>query len=165
MGSTQFTYERSLRPGKSIEATLGIIGLGFDPQEVNPRGATFKIGYKFIKTPDYILPGMRSSHILNGGYIRPELIFNAYSYENYYYDYMYNPEASSRTNSFSGAIVLNIGKQWVFSDSFLIDFYIGAGYGFASDSGDMDYHYGFAGGFSEFPIALTGGLRIGFLIK
>jgi hypothetical protein len=167
LGSMQFTYERSIKPGKSFETTLGIIGLGFDPSEIQPRGATIKVGYKFIKTPDYILPGMRSSHILNGGYIRPEVIFNFYTYDSYNYDYSFYPYETTRKESFSGALVLNVGKQWVFSNSFLIDFYLGAGYGFASnaDNYDNNNHFGFVGAFPEFPIAFTGGLRVGFLFK
>ncbi len=35
-GNTTFAYERSIKPGQSLEATLGIIGLGFDPQRCKP---------------------------------------------------------------------------------------------------------------------------------
>lgn len=168
LGSLQFSYERSLKPGRSIETTLGMIGLGFDPADIDPRGVTAKFGYKLIKTPDYIIPGMKASHILNGGYIKPEIIFNYFAYDGYTYDYSSYYSTSGRYNSFSGAIVLNLGKQWVISN-FLIDLYIGAGYGFASN-GDDDYsdltnYYGFVGAFPGFPIALSGGLKMGFLFK
>lgn len=165
MGSTQFTYERSIKPGQSIEGTIGIIGLGFDPSDINSTGATFKLGYKFIKTPDYRIPGMQFSHLLKGGYVRPELIMNFFSYDGYSdIGYSY---AENRVDVVSGALVINLGRQWVYSDSFLIDFYFGLGYGFSSDEtgGSAPLHYGFMGGFNEFPLVVTGNFRIGFLLK
>lgn len=74
-GNTTFAYERSLQPGRSIEASLGIIGLGIDPGNRNQEGAFVKLGYKFIKDPDFYLRGMRYAHILKGGYIKPEVAF------------------------------------------------------------------------------------------
>jgi hypothetical protein len=88
-GNTTFAYEHSLRPGRSVEASLGIIGLGIDPGEKNPGGAFIKFGYKFIKDPDFYLRGMRYAHILKGGYIKPEVALgflsrDTYNYINYY---------------------------------------------------------------------------------
>jgi hypothetical protein len=162
-GSLQFSYERSLEPGKSIETTLGIIGLGVDVTGTEPAGGTIKFGYKMIKTPDYIIPGMRAKHILNGGYIKPEIIFNYFQYNAYSYDYY--SYGTTRGNSISGAIVLNFGKQWIINN-FLVDFYLGTGFGFASNDDYYDgLYYGFAGAWDGFPIAFTGGLKIGFLFK
>lgn len=45
------------------------------------------------------------------------------------------------TDVFSMAVQLVIGKQWVMSDQFLIDFYGGVGHGF--DNRDGDYHFGY----------------------
>lgn len=163
LGSTQFSYERSLKPGKSFETTLGIIGLGKDVTDTSPRGATFKFGYKLIKTPDYYVPGMRSSHILNGGYIKPEIVFNVFNYDETNYDFYQS--TTTRENSFSGAFILNLGKQWIVSN-FVLDLYFGAGFGFASNSDYYDgggLYYGFLGAYDGFPIALSGGLKIGFL--
>lgn len=166
LGSLQFSYERSLSPGKSIETTLGLIGLGVDVTDRNVGGATLKFGYKMIKTPDYLIPGMRAKHILNGGYIKPEIIINYFQYDGYNYDYMSYTSSTSRQNSISGAIVLNFGKQWIIN-KFLVDLYLGTGFGFASNS-DNSYdglYYGFAGAWDGFPIAFTGGLKIGFVFK
>jgi hypothetical protein len=167
VGSTQFSFEHSMKPGRSIEFTLGIIGAGVDVQDDNAFGATFKFGYKFIKTPDFLMPGMSYSHLLKGGYIRPEVIMNIYNYTSYTYD-MFGFARSTRETSISGAFVLNLGKQWIFDNVFLIDFYVGVGYGFASRSGGDNYggfFYGFTGAEPQLPIALTGNLRIGFLLK
>ena len=167
LGSTQITYERSIKPGQSIESTLGIIGLGFDPAEVNAKGVTIKFGYKFIKTPDYLMRGMHYSHLLKGGYVRPEIIMNFYSYDNYYYDYSFAPNENSRESTVSGAIMINLGRQWVYADAFLLDLYFGVGYGFSNNEGANGsyYHYGFAGGYEDFPIAFALGFRVGFLLK
>lgn len=159
----QFGYERSIKPGQSIDGTLGIIGIGADPSELNPGGAYLKIGYKFISTPDYYIKGMRYSHLLKGWYAKPEIIISVFSREKYYY-YNFN-ESISRETIVAGAVVMNIGKQWVFSDSFLIDFFLGAGFGFANNGGDFDYFYGFMGAANGFPVALSGGFKIGFLLR
>lgn len=168
IGSTQITFEHSIKPSRSMEYTLGIIGAGVDVQDDNAFGATLKFGYKFIKKPDYILPGMSLAHILNGGYVRPEVIVNVFGYDSYTYDYGMN--SFNRETSFSGAIVLNIGKQWVYDNAFIIDFYVGVGYGFSTSTNEdyNDYegfYYGFAGAVDGVPIALTGNLRVGFLLK
>lgn len=167
-GSTSFSYERSLRPGRSLEATLGIIGLGLDPDDRNPGGAFLKFGYKFIKDPDYYLRGMRYAHILKGGYIKPELALAIFSRDGitYYDTYPYYGH-ESRSNIVSGAVQLVFGKQWVFDNVFLVDLYGGIGYGFSSgdESDENFYHYGYIFTSNEFPMAFSGGLKIGFLFK
>ena len=157
----QFSYERSLKPGASIEFTLGIIGIGADPADINPGGAYIKVGYKFISTPDYYMKGMRYSHILKGWYVKPEIILSAYERDEIYY--WYSNESRMRETIFAGAAVVNLGKQWVFNDAFLIDLFLGAGFGFSNNGGEFDYFYGFMGAAEGFPIAITGGFKIGFL--
>ena len=44
-GNTTFAYERSIKPGRSFEVTLGIIGLGLDPRDVDPTGFFHKRRY------------------------------------------------------------------------------------------------------------------------
>jgi hypothetical protein len=157
----EFSYEHSIKPGRSMEISLGIIGIGADPGDINPGGAYLKAGYKFISTPDYYLKGMRYSHLLKGWYVKPEIIFSAFGRDQTYY--WYSNETTTRETILSIAGVVDIGKQWVFSDSFLIDLYLGAGFGFANNDGDFDNFYGFIGAPEGFPIALTGGFKIGFL--
>lgn len=166
-GNTTFYYERSLKPGRSIEAGLGIIGLGINVGDRNAAGFFTKIGYKFIKSPDFYLRGMKYAHILKGAYFKPELLIGYYAYDQdvYYDSYYYSYPSSERTNVAMAALFLNFGKQWVVDNSFLVDFFFGVGYGF--DSGDYDegYHFGYVGGAEEFPIAAEAGLKIGWLFK
>lgn len=170
-----FIYERSLKPGQSIEASLGIIGIGYNPDKnVEQTGAFVRFGFKFIKSPDYYTRGMKYAHILKGSYIRPEILFGSYSetntYQEYsYYPYYYNTVTTINDRITYGAIQLSFGKQFVFDDSFLIDYYVGLGYAFSSHS-VSNYesgipYFGGAGGSSSSPFSVSGGLRIGFLIK
>jgi hypothetical protein len=170
-GYTAISFERNLKPGRSIEATVGIIGFGLDNMNANAGGANIKFGYKFIRDPDFYLRGMRYAHILKGGYIKPELSFGVFDsdYETYNYDYnsyYYNP-VKHRETVISGAFQIVFGKQWVFDNIFLIDYSLGIGYGFSASSGNQTsiYHYGYSVGPSEFPISFSTGLRIGLLLK
>ncbi|MHC1774698.1 MAG: hypothetical protein AB9834_04720 [Lentimicrobium sp.] len=164
-GNTTFGYERSLRPGRSIEANLGIIGLGTNPNDENAGGAFFKLGYKFIKDPDFYLRGMRYAHILKGGYVKPEFALGFFTHDAWYYDDYSSYSESTREDVFSGTIQLVLGKQWVFDNTFAIDIYGGVGYGFSTSESSTTYHYGYTIAESDFPIAVSSGLKIGWLFK
>jgi hypothetical protein len=171
-GNTTFAFEHSLKPGRSIEGTLGIIGLGIDPNDYDPRGAFLKFGMKFIKSPDFYMRGMRYAHILKGAYVKPEISFGYYSREFDFHDYSssyYYNYYTRREDVFTGAFHLDIGKQWVFDDAFLLDFFFGLGYGFATYPNnyydDPTYQYGYIIVSETVPISLSAGLKIGFLLK
>jgi hypothetical protein len=149
-GVTTFGYERALKPGQSIETAAGIIGLGFKNPD-NAIGVGLKAGYKFIRSPDFYLQGMRYAHILKGGYVRPELAFASYQLR----------DKDRQVTKF--AVLLNLGKQWVFSDVFLVDLYFGFGYGYSNAREFEDYPYFIGVGTNRTPIALTGGFNIGIL--
>ena len=121
------SYERSLGAGRSIEGTLGIMGIGFDPLNVHPEGVFAKFGYKFIKSPDFYLRGMKYAHLLKGAYFKPEIALSTYSVNQS--QLVYNTYNTVRQNTFSGAFLLNVGKQWVFDNRFSVDYSIGLGYG------------------------------------
>ena len=165
-GATSFSFEHSLRPGSSIEGTLGIIGLGTDITDYSSGGLYLKFGYKFIKSPDFYLKGMRYAHILKGAYIRPEISFATYGVKkSRLYDYNGNlvgSGTSDGSNTMFG-LMLNFGKQWVLQDRFLIDWFAGLGYGFGHNETDDSFHFAFLGGVSGSPFAMTSGLRIGVL--
>ncbi len=174
-GAISVGYERSLSPGKSLEGTLGIIGIGRDIDGVDPKGAYIKAGMKFILRPDFTLKGMKYSHQLNGWYFKPEFDFSFYQSDAYSNNWGYATN-TSRKNIAAGAFILNFGKQMVLSNIFLVDLYVGVGYG-ADNNGDdgydpntgayeytSPYHYGFVMG-QDVPLAATAGLRIGFLTK
>jgi len=165
-GATSFSFEHSLRPGNSVEATLGIIGLGTDMNDNSSTGAYVKLGYKFIKSPDFYLKGMQYSHILKGAYIKPEVSLATYRSEEYLAIYYYDSPiagSNSKVTTTMFAIMLNFGKQWVYQDRFLIDWFTGIGYGFGTSNDDNPFHYAFLGGSNGSSFAITSGLRIGIL--
>jgi hypothetical protein len=163
MGSTEFIYEQSIKPGRSWETAIGIIGLGADPQGYNPSGVFGKFAYKFIRDPDYYMQSMHYSHILKGSYIAPEIGLRYMSYDAYIYDYDNYSSSESRTERFDVALLLKFGKQWVFDDAFLVDTHLGIGYGFGGDEYEEPLNYGFIVGNGDFPIAFTGGIRVGWV--
>lgn len=163
-GNTSLSYERSIRPGRSYEMTLGLIGMGIDPNDNNQGGFFVKGGIKFIKSPDFYLKGMRYAHVLKGSYIKPEIAFGYYK-KNYKEYEFFSKSKTTRESFASAAIFLNLGKQWIIDNSFLMDFYFGFGYGIDSGPTEGGYHYGYSIGPSQVPLAVQGGFKIGFLFK
>uniref|UniRef100_UPI003216C52A hypothetical protein n=1 Tax=uncultured Draconibacterium sp. TaxID=1573823 RepID=UPI003216C52A len=168
-GTTELVYERNIKPGRSWETALGIVGLGNDVQGVDPAGVYGKFAYKFMRNPDFYINRMHYSHILKGAYIAPEIALRYMSYDsdhwNHYYDNngnYYDNYTEKRENLFTLALMLKFGKQWVFDDAFLVDIYWGVGYGIGADDNE-GLSYGFIVAPDEFPIALTSGIRIGWV--
>lgn len=146
LGYTNLTYERNLKPGASIEAKLGIIGLGRNEDiytsgnsttKTNQRGITLGFGYKFIQKPDYFSARQRYAHLLKGGYIRPEVNFSSYGENTYGYTGN-TTYATKRQKTTVGTLMLSAGKQWVFDNKFCVDFSVGVGTGFVSRSGNTN---------------------------
>lgn len=184
-GYTTFSYERALKPGRSWEAKLGIIGLGIrDPDKRmnlgtsygQQSGAYVGAGYKFIIQPSYRTARQRYTHILNGAYFRPEISVGHYS-ENLGQQYYYNGTSFVWTDNATvsttfGSITLSSGRQWVFDDTFLIDMFLGLGYGTMSksSSGVSAERYNNSGASYGTYVGTGGfaflfGLNIGFLFK
>lgn len=182
-GNTAFTYERSFKPGRSYELGLSVIGLGLTEGFDHLSGVYLRGGYKFISTPDFYLKGMRYAHILKGGYVKPELIIGAYGYDTEASRTVFDPASFTyvtrtidyRSHVTFGAVMINLGKQWVFDDKLLFDIYFGMGYGFTSVSESKyipdgftkdeltGFNFAFVGGVKEFPLAFSIGLKTGFL--
>jgi len=166
-GNTTFAWEKSLRPARSIESTIGIIGLGIDNDDRNAGGVFAKFGYKFIKDPDFYLRGMRYAHILKGSYIKPEIAFSTFRYDRYAWrDYYNNVSAEKeRTGVVSGTVQLVLGKQWIIDNVFAVDIYAGTGYGFSTGDDYTTYQYGYSVMDESFPLAFSTGFKIGYLFK
>lgn len=168
-GTTEFAYEHVIKPGRSWETALGIVGLGNDIQDINPRGVLGKFAYKFMRDPDFYMNRMHYSHILKGAYFAPEIALRYMSFDSSNYDYYYDSNnqyhsnySESREEQFTLALMLKLGKQWIFDDAFLLDIYAGVGYGFGAQDYDT-LPYGFIVAPDDFPIALTGGIKIGWV--
>ena len=185
-GKLTMGYERSIKPGASMEFQLGIIGVGINNYKLEGGTATgffFRAGYKFINLPDFYIRGMRYAHVLKGFYIRPELTLG-YCVERIHGNNYYNayPIAQNRrsgtivTEPIFGSLMINFGKQWVFNELVLLDLYLGFGYGFKSKNEGLISQYkefniyyanshAFLGPTDEIPATFGGGLKFGVLIK
>lgn len=172
IGVTSLAYERSIKPGRSYEIGLGLVGLGFNLSDQDMMGAFVRAGYKFINTPDITTRSMRFSHLLKGGYIRPELVFINYTFRNQYSIMMSPSYATYRTTG--GAFIVNFGKQYVFSNIIALDVFAGLGIGTqntyltSGSSSGWDIFLGGVGFLSgmdgEVTPAFQCGLKVGVLL-
>jgi hypothetical protein len=184
-GYTQINYEQSTGVGKSYELTLAIIGAGknqgldyYDYSVVqnkrrNQFGFAVGGGYKFSKLPDFLFGRTRFTHIMQGAYAKPIIYLGNYSENRVAYKGN-NQYVVDRQNITFGALQLELGKQWVFGDKFLVDGYVGFGWGADNKKSDGDiffdddteaYNYlnqrvGRSPGFS-----MNAGIKLGLLIK
>jgi hypothetical protein len=134
-GVISLSGEYSIKPGMSAEVGLGYIGIGdYSSSDIwyfdKAQGFFIRASIKFINTPDYKIKGMRYAHILKGGYIRPELIYLNHNNYSTYTNSSNNYTSKEEFKIKGGGFFLNFGKQWVFSDIFVVDFFLGPGLGY-----------------------------------
>lgn len=142
-----FTYERSLKMGTNVEATVGLINNSmfdfsmFENYDALTQGVFFKIGPKFNLGNSYYMKGMKYSHPLKGKYFKPELIITSFAVKNINYTYTiwdpyyYNSISQTfKTNvNVNGvALMLNYGNQYILGNIMTFGFNLGVGYSFAS---------------------------------
>lgn len=151
-GYTEIGFERSTGVGKGFEFSVGFIGLGKSERldwyynqlgstRRNQGGAFVSGGYKFGKLPNFVLFGKtKMSHIMQGTYAKPILYVGHYS-ENMIEDKgNSNYEVGKQQVTF-GALQIEIGKQWVFGDKVVLDFYYGLGYGIDNKKDSFQGNY------------------------
>lgn len=184
MGHLGLYYERSMKPGFSLEGGLGLIGVGYKNvlDDSNPWGAYVRFGPRFMKTPDYRKSSLRYYHVLKGAYLQPQVVFGAFSsdisYSTFNTGTWVTGYVTSRQTTTYGSFLLTVGKQSVFSNRFLVDFYLGVGYGFRNttrnnipDNADEIYFssrtFGalVGGQNGGLPLSATAGIKLGFLTK
>ncbi|WP_421763224.1 DUF3575 domain-containing protein [Ekhidna sp.] len=162
-GNSTFGYESYIKDWISWEAKVGFIGLGLDPDEVNPSGFFIKGGPKFKLNPDFVTDDLKGSHLLGGKYIRPEIAFAQYSED----IYRFNSGSSTETyreDFTSIAFLITYGRQYILANVMTLDYHIGLGYGYVS-SKEGRYNYGYSNGGTDFPVAISAGFTIGVLLK
>ena len=176
-------YEQVIRRRVSFVAKAGYIGL-WDRNEYddpfNSKGALITAGVKLILPHSIKRPSVGDGHPLAGWYLRPELIFSAWTrthYKNYYYDPYYHtyPNTVKITEGYtSAAVILTIGRQIMLSERFTFDINGGLGYGTQWRDGKVtgsgyEYpgrqEYSFTHAFvgSATPLVVSGGLRFGYV--
>lgn len=159
-GNLTLGYEQYIKNFTSIEARLGIIGLGRqDVISQRETGFFLKVGPKFKLKPDYAQKGTYGTHLLRGGYIRPEIAFGTFRIDQDPFD---GPSNNDQATFFS--LMINYGKQYILGDIMTLDWNIGIGYGFSNEE-DLGYYYGNVIGDGSYPIAINGGFTLGVLLK
>jgi len=160
-GNLTLGYEQYLKNFTSIEAKLGIIGIG-KQETFEATGVFLKIGPKFKLKPNYAVDGTFGTHLLRGSYIRPELAFSYFNYKDEFYYYQRNGE--EEVNVTSIAFLINYGQQYVLGTIMTLDWYVGLGYAFTSH-GNQGYYFGYTAGDNDTPIAFNLGFTLGFLLR
>ena len=189
-GYTEIGFEKSTGVGKGFEVSLGIIGAGkagrigyfnsqFQEVKRNPFGFFVSGGYKFGKLPDFILFGKsRATHLMQGTYIKPMIYFGHYK-ETQMQEKSGNIFEAGEQQVTFGALQLEVGRQWVLGDRFMVDIYEGIGYGFDNKKSSIKYlnnpyyYYDEAAAFNyanaragNSPgLSITYGIKIGWLLK
>jgi hypothetical protein len=138
-GTLALSAEKSIKPGRSMEMGLGLMGI-YDSEDVGlaSSGCYVRLGYKYLKSPNFASKGSRYYHILNGTYFKPEITFSRPNLKNtnYYSSYQGNgyvyTTSYEEDNALGLAGILNFGKQWVFNDLLLLDIFAGIGLGYGT---------------------------------
>lgn len=166
-GHFEFSYEKMVKPGRGYELKLGIIGPGVNQydESIKDRGAYLSASAKLTRKPDFSAVGTIRTHVLNGTYIRPEVVFGAYKRSNTSRDWNSNRETTKTENRVYGGFLLNVGKQWMFGDLLIVDVFYGAGYGIDNTDGFYDgVHYGMSSLGDGFGLIVSAGLSVGIQI-
>ena len=147
-GSTKITYERKILPKQSIEITGGIIGLGFDFLNHNQsKGFLSRLAYKFI------FP-VKNHYPLDGWYVKSELAFSAYTYNNI------TEKMDIERLAVRRLAIMGVGGYQMVVKWFVFDVFAGLGIGIGN-ANLCNYHHGFIGLNPESLLTLTAGFKIG----
>ncbi len=187
LGHTEISFEKGIKPGRSMEFSLGLIGLGknheiyyygsvsgFQDYRRSGRGGYVAAGYKFSKLPDFINRNIRYTHVMQGFYVKPSVYAGTYS-ENVVSEKNGQVVVDRRSVVF-GALMLDFGKQWVMGDRFLLDIHYGFGYSFDNIKTDNNYYATFGDEYSAHNfgvirlgrspgLGIMGGIKVGWLLK
>lgn len=185
------SFEKGVKQGQSWEVHSTFIGVGQRPYPYTyyrpntdfseyyykkQAGLMVGAGYKFSFTPDYIVRGSRSRHILQGSFFRPSAYLGGFKYNTYSIN-MSNNISTKKTTIFTGALIAELGKQWIMSNRASLEIYGGIGYGFdtrpiinrdfASVSDYTSFYYLY-NRLSNNPssnsfLVINGGIKLGYL--
>lgn len=172
-----FGYEFMYKVGINVEAKIGIIGIGTNPDAVPARGAFIKIGPKFLLGSDYVQPGMKYAHGMRGRYLKPEISMSIFSRTETNY-YSSSSLATTQDVKYGNyGISLVYGRQVILGKTMTIDWYFGLGYAFQTVQSndnvlsiyDQSYYeaptyvYGGWYGGKYAPILISTGITLGYL--
>lgn len=182
------SFERAISPRKSAEFLIGFVGIGLDGHNYRnfyqgtkdetsiktiSEGFFFSAGYKFFRLPRLL---KRNPHILQGGYIKPELaigFYNIYRFTSFTppIGLSYTiPETKEKVNY--KAFLVNFGSQKIIAEVVSLDLFLGIG--FAVDNLPPvtntflyfgEEHPGIYKTTAGGSLAFKAGIKIGFLFR
>ncbi len=171
-------YEQVIGHRVSFVAKAGYIGL-WDTDHYddtfNSKGGLITAGLKFtLPRSTKRTPSSLDSHPLAGWYLRPEVMFSAWTSTDYFFFYTDQSQVMSRSDYTSAAVVLTIGRQLLLGGRFTFDICGGLGYGAQWRDGEAtnDGYYGWGRQEYSFthaffgettPLVVSGGLRFGYV--
>ena len=180
-GHTHLSYEKNITPGRAIEYSIGIIGLGKNKDLVfsqgdskaNALGMHIGLGYKIYRKPGRGKLGFRKyKNFFSEWYIMPKIHYGSYRKTYIISSGGFSPSPSvleTREKIRFGALLLYIGYQDVFKEWFLFDFNVGFGFGHDNMKKKFsvlrEYEYNrnhYVVSINENILAVSGGVRIGF---
>jgi hypothetical protein len=195
-GFTDLYLEKSIKPGRSFEIQANIIGLGnkrhasdgftvSDSLFMKQKGLALGIGYKVLRMPDFTLSNRRLTHILQGSYIKPNVLFGYYQRNFLYQDPNSNLYKTQNKGVAYAQLGINLGKQWIFDNTFSIEIFGSLGIGFDNyrsqqiksivENGGTNYinqnvipygNFGFTRfGSNNMGLTLGGGIKVGYLFN
>ena len=180
-GCFGFSLETTRSNFSSIDIDAGLIGLQLGDYFYYDKflGAYVSAGPRFYFKRDNDLKGTNN---FKGGYFKPELLANYFSFEYLYEVYDFNTGLTTedlvKGSDFSLSLLLCLGNQWVLSDIVTFDIWFGLGYGgnwvnddFTPQENDtyfeeqtQSYKFSYVK-FGDSPLIFDGGLSIGILLK
>jgi hypothetical protein len=171
-------YDRQMNDDVMLSFQLGLINSGFSQQTNNTEeddeptttvsGGYFEGGVKLFINPDYTRHGRNGYYTVEGLYIKPQIAVSIFSNTTTTTSSNYVYPAQTTTTQYSytgGALLLNIGGQYIVAHSLAIDLYAGVGVSFSnansSNNPFTDNYFSYLTTGSNVPLAFTGGINIG----
>lgn len=166
-----FSYEQKIKNKISGEVSFGLIGAGFSLSPIEKvSGIHLSAGPRLYFGQDWKMKGMENIP-LRGYFFKPEVLISTYKRT-------YSGFGRSATfNAVSGAVIFNLGRQFIAGDIVSIGISGGMGYGFGrgkSSNSDESWEdgnnyeprfYSHILGPKELPVAAKADITIGFIIK
>lgn len=130
IGYSTVAYEKVLKPGRTIEYKVNLIGLGRQTDR-DAKGIIGTFGYRFYRKPTFVTSDLRRTNILQGMYFKPEVFLGRTNYNSEGFLNINTNGSDERESSTTVGAMINGGKQMVM-DVFIIDVGLGIGYGFGT---------------------------------
>ena len=165
-GSFELSLERSIKRGISFDIGGAYVFSSADylvtgAQMNQTYGYYLRGGIKFIKSSDKYLHQQSQPHILQGFFVKPEII---YSSINRYHDYTYGAKPVYYQCT---SLIVNVGKQFVMNNAMSIEWNVGIGLGISNDNNGAEFYHSniLIEEFPPFflPLSFTAGFKIGIL--